>query len=154
MKEEASLVAQMVKNLPAMWKTWVWSLCSENHLEKGMATHSSILAWRILLDRRAWRATVHGVAESNTTEQLSTVMAEEPVRRSLWPSTIWHRPEQGDDKWCSPKGVERPLCPTVSLCLSAAENWQSTLCSILSWSLFTWEHWCNLSLYQTPAHPF
>ena len=48
-----------------------------------MATHSSILAWKIPLDREAWRATDHGVAESDMTEQLSTVMAEEPVRRSL-----------------------------------------------------------------------
>ena len=43
----ASLVAQMVKNLPAMWETWVQSLGWEEALEKGMATHSSILAWRI-----------------------------------------------------------------------------------------------------------
>ena len=43
----ASLVAQMVKNLPAMWETCVWSLSWEDPLEKGMATHSSILAWRI-----------------------------------------------------------------------------------------------------------
>ena len=38
----------------------------EDPLEKGMATHSSILAWRIPMDRGAWRATVHGVAESWT----------------------------------------------------------------------------------------
>ena len=42
----ASLVAQMVKNLPAIQKTWVWPLGWEDPLEKGMATHSSILAWR------------------------------------------------------------------------------------------------------------
>ena len=42
----ASLVAQMVKDLPAMWETWVQSLGWEDPLEKGMATHSSILAWR------------------------------------------------------------------------------------------------------------
>ena len=42
-----SLVVQMVKNLPAMWETWVQSLGSEDHLEKGKATHSSIVAWRI-----------------------------------------------------------------------------------------------------------
>ena len=50
----ASLVAQMVKNLPAMWETCVPSLGWEGHLEKGMATHSSILAWRIPMDRGAW----------------------------------------------------------------------------------------------------
>ena len=44
----ASLVAQLVKNLPAMQETWVQSLGWEDPLEKGKATHSSILAWRIL----------------------------------------------------------------------------------------------------------
>ena len=43
----ASLVAQMVKNLPAMRETWVQSLSREDPLEDEMATHSSILAWRI-----------------------------------------------------------------------------------------------------------
>ena len=43
----ASLVAQLVKNLPAMREIWVWSLGWEGSLEEGMATHSSILAWRI-----------------------------------------------------------------------------------------------------------
>ena len=43
----ASLVAQTVKNLPAILETWVRSLGWEDPLEKGMATHSSILAWRI-----------------------------------------------------------------------------------------------------------
>jgi len=44
---QASLVAQLVKNLPAMWETWVQSLGWEDALEKGIATNSSILAWRI-----------------------------------------------------------------------------------------------------------
>ena len=44
---KASLVDQMVKNLPAMWETWVQSLGWEDPLKKEMATHSSILAWRI-----------------------------------------------------------------------------------------------------------
>ena len=43
----ASLVAQLVKNLPAMWETWIQSLGWEDPLEKGKATQSSILAWRI-----------------------------------------------------------------------------------------------------------
>ena len=43
----ASLVAQLVKSLPTMWETWVWSLGQEDPLEKEMAFHSSILAWRI-----------------------------------------------------------------------------------------------------------
>ena len=49
----ASLVAQLVKNLPAMWETWVQSLGWEDPLEEGMATHLSILAWRIPMDRGA-----------------------------------------------------------------------------------------------------
>ena len=43
----ASLVAQMVKNLPAVWEMWVPSLGQEDPLEEGMETHSSIFAWRI-----------------------------------------------------------------------------------------------------------
>ena len=60
----ASLVAQMVKNLPALPETWIQSLCWEDALEEGMATHSSILVWRIPMDRGAWQVTVHGVTES------------------------------------------------------------------------------------------
>ena len=47
MTKRASLVTQLVKNPPAMWETWVRSLGWEGLLEKGKATHSSILAWRI-----------------------------------------------------------------------------------------------------------
>ena len=46
-KDWASLVAQLVKNLPAMWETWIPSLGCEDPLGKGNATHFSILAWRI-----------------------------------------------------------------------------------------------------------
>ena len=56
----ASLVAQLVKNPPAMWEIWVQSLGWEDPLEKGKATHSSILAWRI-----PW-TTVHEDARSQT----------------------------------------------------------------------------------------
>ena len=62
----APLVAWMVKNPLAMWETWVHSLGWEDPLAEGMATHSSILAWRIPMDRGAWRATVHGATNSRT----------------------------------------------------------------------------------------
>ena len=62
----ASLVVQLVKNLPAMQETWVWSLGWEDAQEDGMATHSSILAWRIPIDKEAWWATVHEVAKGWT----------------------------------------------------------------------------------------
>ena len=57
----ASLVAQTVKNLPAMQETLVWSLDRKDSLEKGMATHSSILTWRIPMDRGAWQAKSMGL---------------------------------------------------------------------------------------------
>ena len=63
----------MVKNPPAMQETWARSLSWEDSLEEGMATHSSILAWRILMDRGTWRATVRGVPKSLIgLKQLST----------------------------------------------------------------------------------
>ena len=70
-EERASLVAQLVKNSPAMQETWVWSLDWEDSLEKEMATHSSTLAWRIPwteepgglqsmgLQRQAWLSDEH-----------------------------------------------------------------------------------------------
>ena len=64
--EISKKVAQLVKNRPTMWETWVRSLGWEDPLKEGMAAHSSILAWRIPMDRGAWWATVHEVAKSWT----------------------------------------------------------------------------------------
>ena len=58
--------AQTVKNLPAMQETRIPSLGQEDLLEKGMPTHSSILAWGIPMDRGAWKATVHGITKNQT----------------------------------------------------------------------------------------
>ena len=79
----ASQVAQTVKNPPVMWETWVQSLGWEDPLEEDMETHASILAWRILMDRGAWRAAVRGVAESDMTEQLSSSTAEHSTARCI-----------------------------------------------------------------------
>ena len=62
----ASLVAQLVKKPPAMQETLIRFLGWEDPLEEGMSTQSSILAWRIPMDREAWGATVHGVTKSQT----------------------------------------------------------------------------------------
>ena len=62
----------MVKNSPTVWETWVRSLGWEDPLEEGMTTHSTILAWRIPMDRGAWRASPWGCKELDTTERLST----------------------------------------------------------------------------------
>ena len=56
----------MVKNPPAIWETCVWSLGWEDPLEKGMATHSSTLPWRISWTEEPWQATVHEVTKSWT----------------------------------------------------------------------------------------
>ena len=63
-----SLVAQLVKNPPTMQETWIQSLGWEDFLEKGTATHSSILNWRT-----SWTVYTWGSKESDTTEQLSQV---------------------------------------------------------------------------------
>ena len=57
-------MAQMIWNLPERQETWVQTLDWEDPLENGMATHSSILAWRIPMDRGAFQAAVHGVTKS------------------------------------------------------------------------------------------
>ena len=67
-------MAQMVKNLLAMQETWVWSLAWEDPLEKGMATHSSIFAWKIPWTEEPGGLQSIGCKELDTTEQLSTHM--------------------------------------------------------------------------------
>ena len=64
----ASLVAQIVKNPPVVQETWVRSLGQEDPLEKGMATHSSILAWRIPWTEEPGGLQSVGSKESDTTE--------------------------------------------------------------------------------------
>ena len=75
----------MVKNLPAMQETWLRSLGGEDLLEKEMATCSRILAWRIPWREELSRATVHGVTESDMTEETEHIhdyMSIESVRSS------------------------------------------------------------------------
>ena len=68
---KASLVTQLVKNLPAMQKTWAWSLGQEDPLEKEMATHSSTLTWRTPWTEELGRLQFMGRTESDMTVQLS-----------------------------------------------------------------------------------
>ena len=85
----AFLVAQMVKNLPAMQKIWIQSLGWEDALEKEMATHFNILAWRIPMDRGAWQATVHGVAELGMTERLRAQQHRFIPSKKAMQSFLW-----------------------------------------------------------------
>ena len=71
MNMKASLVAQTVKNLPAMQKTWVWSLGWEDLLEEGMVTHSSILVWRIPWQKSQVGYSPWDLKESDMTEWLT-----------------------------------------------------------------------------------
>ena len=83
----ASLVAQSVKNSPSVWETWVQSLGWEDSLEEGMATHSSIIAWRIPMDREPGgiqSMESQRVGHDWLTKHLST--------ESVMPSTISCRP--------------------------------------------------------------
>ena len=101
----ASLVAQLVKNPPAMWETWVRPPCWKDALEKGKATYSSILAWRI-----PW--TVHGLTESDITERLSLSLSTLTVLNP-WAS---HFPGLTQPHWSL---ISRLLCRTLCLTLTS-----------------------------------
>ena len=75
----ASPVTQKVRNLPAMWETWVWSLGWEDSLEKGMATHYSILFWRIQGQRNLTGYSPWGHKELDTTEWLRHTHANDTM---------------------------------------------------------------------------
>ena len=84
----ASPVAQMVKNLPAMQKTWARSLGQEDLLEKGIAIHSDILAWEFHGQMSRGGATVHGVAVRQDWVTNTLPCSEAPVHHCAVPS--WH----------------------------------------------------------------
>ena len=76
-----SLVAQMVMNPPTMWETWVWSLGKEDPLEKGMATQSSILAWRIPWSEEPGRLQSMGSQKSRIRLSTHILAASIPIYR-------------------------------------------------------------------------
>ena len=111
-------MAQTVKYLPAKWETWVQSFGWENPLEKDMPTHSSILAWRIPMDRGAWWARQSmvgswGRKESDTTEQLCTFVGRtdgEAEAPTSWPPGVKSQlsredPDTGKDWGQEEKGA-------------------------------------------------
>ena len=75
-----------VKNLPAVQETQIWSLGRKDPLEKGNATHSSILAWRISVDRGAWWATAHRVTKRQTRPSNSTTTCWRSWRQFALPA--------------------------------------------------------------------
>ena len=96
----------------------VRSLVQEDPPEEGMAPHSSILAWRISMDRGAWWATVHRVAELDAIEQLSTHACIPCTLRLLfwifYPARV-----------CEKRGQEHPAvtCPGSGACILTAFHW-------------------------------
>ena len=86
----ASLVAQRLKCLPAMWETWIQSQGWEDPLEKEMATHSNILAWRIPWKEEPGRLqSMGGRKESDTTERLHfSFTLPYPERDSHYSETV------------------------------------------------------------------
>ena len=89
----ASLVAQLIKNPPAIWKTWVRSLGSEDPLEKGKATHSSILAWRIpwTIQSMGLQRVGHDWVTFTFTLSLRSVQSLSHVRLFVTPWTAAHQ---------------------------------------------------------------
>ena len=88
-----SLVAQLVKNLPAMRETWVQFLSWEDPLEKGRATHSSILAWRI-----PWNP-VPGVTESDMTKRLSLSLNNRRKQQKFSSGKLGTSRENSAQRW-------------------------------------------------------
>ena len=117
-----SLVAQTVKKPPAMWETWVWSLGWEDPLGEGMATHSSILAWRIPMDRGAWQAEL---LLSFWETVLSLVLA---VGR-YW--MLNHRPPSYHEMWDT-------LHEQAMVWYTNTYRWHAQKNSITNWQWYLW----------------
>ena len=115
-----SLVAQVVKNLPTMWETWVWSLDQEEPLEREMATHSSILAWRIPWIEEPAGLHPWGRKELDPTEQLTRTFSTASkfcLLRDLicWNPVVLAR--------CSLSEYQASR-PTCQLCVTAPGSWK------------------------------
>ena len=93
----------MINNLPALQEAWVRSLGWEDPLEEGMTTHSSILAWKIPMDRGTWQIIAHGITESDMTknpqkdlrEYFFLIIADQFIEN--YPGTEWsfiHSPKR------------------------------------------------------------
>ena len=154
-----SPVAQMVKNSPLMQETWVWSQGWEDPLEKGMATHSIILAWRIPMDRGAWRVTVHGSKRirHDWTTKHSTAHTHKHRAAPTWASPI-----------CFPCPQLLTACPEAvpshqytrvpSLCSMASvscmlyhEHFMVHLPSKDHWQLTDIKRFCTIICYHLPS---
>ena len=144
---KAPLIAQLVKNPPAMWETWVQSLDWEDPLEKGKSTHSSILAWRI-----PW--TVQGCKESDMTERISFSLSRMWRAISIWTpswltvglcSPVLCHPSSRFDMQIVYNNQHRHHfnCLTISytVCPSILLIWHTFFSHIQNLSLYLLERW-------------
>ena len=127
---EASLVAQMVKCLPTIQETRVWSLGWEDRLEKGMATHSSILTWRIPWREEPGGLQSTGVAKSWTKQTIAKWCAildlqGEPQCRMQAGKGGWLDPPQGSLVY--PEGPSLHHIPSQSWVQQLGYNTESTM---------------------------
>ena len=117
---QASLVTQMVKNSPAVRETWIWCLGWEDPMEEDIATHSSILAWRIPMERRAWWATVHRVTKSQMwLTKHSTIQAWASQTLPLYRQINWDPDNKGMDPnthWIIAVGSRSEPLDSMSSC--------------------------------------
>ena len=104
-------MAQTVENLPTVWETWVWSLGWEGPLEEGMATHSSILAWRIPVSRGGWRA-LQSMGSQSVRHSWATKPATETRAPRQSPKTGIPAGRSGADWDCGARG----RCPGRGTC--------------------------------------
>ena len=130
------LVTQTVKSLPAMQETGVQSLSRGSSLEEGMATHSSVLAWSIPMNRGAWRVTVHVVAKSQFGSESYSVGFVSGVQHSesvtylcffyiLFPYTVIRDVEE--NSLCCPVGASCLSVFHVVVCVCSSQTPHLTL---------------------------
>ena len=142
----AFLVVQLVKNPPAMRETWVWSLGWEDPLEKGKATHSSILAWRSPWTEEPGRLQSMGL-QSDMTQWLSfshksclSGSSLNVFSRSFHPS--FHQYQQCAQRYKSHgTTVKRHIGPNVTSFIRAFYNWASLVTQLVKNPLAMWESW-------------
>ena len=164
-----SLVAQLVKNLPSMCETWVQTLGWEDPLEDGMATHSSILAWRIPMDGGACRATVYRVTQNQAWLKWLSMHAcigegnGNPLQCSClenprdggawWACCLWGLTESDTTEPLSTMlniQMNRQVCPTRNMQAGQGERTSfGPVCSSAVWAL-----WCLSSLTPMEKVPF
>ena len=146
----ASLVAQTVKNLPAMQETWVWSSGQEDPLEKDVAAHSSILAWENPWAEKAGGHSPRGREESGTTEWLTHTHTHTHTH-GWWRASHYSGNASSKEPACRCRRHKKMWAPSLRR-EDPLEGGMVTQCSILAWrSLVGYSPWGHKELDMTEA---